>query len=151
MEKTYHIIPKLINDNGNPILNIKPISYGRKLIPYPISFKELNIPIKVSHNSIEGSELDYFLDFDRSYAEKCEDYGESCLNRPKLRKVLRDFEIAIDERLTNALCGIVKLGGKRVSFKSDNGLEINKRTRRYGKPKEPRMSGSPVNNKVLSA
>ena len=147
MEKTYNFKAWLDYKLEGPILTIKPFStYKNKPIPYPITFKELNVPIKVNESSIEDSfDLEYLLDFEESYNRE----GEFvCKNKFKLIRVLNDFSIKVDEDIRNAINGNKKLDGKKISFTSDDGLEWNTNLSRQGNTRRARTFVVSKNNKT---
>lgn len=101
MEKAYYFDLKLEPNKGNPFLNIRPIAYRKKEIPYPINFRELNVPIRIDKYSInDASELEYFLDFGGSFNGGGEQSNP--FNRKNLIKVLSDLEETIDENMTSS-------------------------------------------------
>ncbi|MDP3026866.1 MAG: hypothetical protein Q8N63_04100 [Nanoarchaeota archaeon] len=146
MEKIYYFDLKLELNNGNPFLSIKPRSYFKKEIPYPINFRELNVPIKINKYPVnDASELEYFLDFEGSFNGEGEQSNP--FNRNNLIRVLSDLEKTIDEDLKKALCRESKLN-KKVKVISDNGLEAN--NKRYGNPKSSKNSNAPIKRKRLT-
>jgi len=137
MEKIYYFKVSLGEDNGKSVLKIKPVGYGKSLIPYPIDFAELNIPV-ISNRPSKGDsfDIDYFLDFERGIDQSGESYN--VLKKKNLLSVLNKLGAAIDENLRNSLYYDSELNTK-ITVKIDNGLGVCK-TCRFGNPR--RASGS---------
>src|SRR3989344_8225779 len=109
MEKKYHFKLKLQGTVREPILNIKPVSYRKKSIPYPINFSELNVPIVVDNRNYSGDSFDlgYFLDFENGFDQNGE--RQDLFKSKNLIRLLSDFNVRIDEDLRKALCFESKL------------------------------------------
>ncbi len=140
MEKKYYFKLKLQGTVKEPILNIKPVTYAKKPIPYPISFSELNVPIIVNNRNYPGDsfDLEYLLDFESGSDEEGERHN--ALNRKNLMYVLSDLNKIIDENLRKALCFESKLKS-RYKVILDNCLGPYKR--RLGNPRISKKSNSP--------
>ncbi len=125
MERRYYFRLTLKYEDKTPILNIRPVTFFHNLIPYPINFRELNVPIIVNRFSEDSFDTEYILDFENSFTETGENYGETYSHRKNLRRILNDLVRISDKDVRRALNGEINLKGKRFSFKSDNGLNVD--------------------------
>lgn len=151
MEKTYFFKLKLQESAGNYVLNIKPVTRTKRQAPYPIDFAELNTPVIMNKfSTTNSSDLEYFLDFEKSFDKKGENYN--VLNKKNLRRVLSDLGRIADEDLRKDICGESKLRGKRYKVISDDGLGESYNTcTRFGNPNFSRQAKSARNLKDISA
>jgi len=139
MEKRYYFKLRLVYKEGKPILNIKPVSYFQRLIPYPINFSELNVPIIV--NKKERG-LEYYLDFENSFTGNGRNYGKAYSLRIKLNGVLKKLAMIADEDIKKALNEEGNLNGKRFGFKEDNGFSDEEYKGRFARFRRCRKRGS---------
>ena len=120
-------VVKLIPEKVIKMYTVIPIAKKRKEL-----FEEVNIEIFLDMRyKGQGFEItipftkEYILDFENSFTETGENYGETYSHRKNLRRILNDLVRISDKDVRRALNGEINLKGKRFSFKSDNGLNVD--------------------------
>ena len=101
MDKGYKFKIKLLESGVLPILKIKALRSS-----YPISFKEINVPIAVSKTG------NYELDFKNSSDSSGNSYAEAFKLRDKQREVLGILEQRIKGKIVDSLNGDNVFSGK---------------------------------------